>query len=91
MSFSILVSSEYMPSSGIPGFYGSLGDSPEYACSAGDLGLIPGLGRASGRGHGNPLQYYCLENSMARQAWWPTIHRIAQSDTTDSAAATAAW
>ena len=38
--------------------------SKESACNAGDLGLIPGLGRAPGGGHGNPLQYSCLENSM---------------------------
>ena len=37
-------------------------DSKEAACNAGDLGLIPGLGRSSGGGHGNPLQYSCLEN-----------------------------
>ena len=37
-------------------------DSKESACNAGDLGLIPGLGRSLGRGHGNPLQYSCLEN-----------------------------
>ena len=38
----------------------------EFACSAGaegDAGLIPGLGRSSGGGHDNPLQYSCLENS----------------------------
>ena len=34
----------------------------ESACNAGDLGLIPGLGRSPGGGHGNPLQYSCLEN-----------------------------
>ena len=37
-------------------------DGKESACNAGDLGLIPGLGRSSGEGHGNPLQYSCLEN-----------------------------
>jgi len=36
----------------------------ESACNAGDLGLIPGLGRSPGGGHGNPLQYSGLENSM---------------------------
>ena len=36
-------------------------DAKESACSAGDLGLIPGLGRSHGGGHGNPLQYSCLE------------------------------
>ena len=34
------------------------------ACNVGDLGSIPGLGRSSGEGNGNPLQYSCLENSM---------------------------
>ena len=34
-----------------------------------DAGLIPGLGRSSGRGHGKPLQYSCLENSVDRRAW----------------------
>ena len=39
-------------------------DGKESACSAGDPGSIPGLGRSPGEGHGNPLQYSCLENSM---------------------------
>ena len=39
----------------------------------GDLGSIPGLGRYSGEGNGNPLQYFCLENSMDRGAWRATI------------------
>jgi len=48
--------------------------------SAGDRrdGSIPGLGR-SGGGHGNPLQYSCLENSMNRGTWWATRHRVAKS------------
>ena len=37
--------------------------------NAGDPGSIPGLGRSAGEGNGNPLQYYCLENSMDRGAW----------------------
>ena len=37
-------------------------DGKESACNARDLGLIPGLGRSPGGGHGNPLQYSCLEN-----------------------------
>ena len=48
-------------------------DSKESACNMGDLGLIPGLGRSPGGGHGNPLQYSCLENSMDRGAWQATI------------------
>ena len=43
-------------------------DGKEFACSAEDLGLIHGLGRSPGGGHGNPVQYSCLENSMDRGA-----------------------
>ena len=39
-------------------------DSKESACNAGDLGSIPGLGRTPGEGHGNSLQYSCLENPV---------------------------
>ena len=53
----------------ILGFPGGSG-SKESACSAGDSGLIPGLGRYPGIGYGYPLQYSCLENSMDRGAWW---------------------
>jgi len=56
-------------------------DSKESACSAGDLGLIPGLGRSPGVGNGNPLQYSCLENSMDRGAWQATVHGVAWSQT----------
>ena len=38
-----------------------------------DLGSIPGSGRSPGGGHGNPLQYSCLENPMARGAWWAVV------------------
>ena len=44
-----------------------------------DLGSIPGLGRLPGGGHGNPLQYSCLENPMDRGAWWAMVHRVAKS------------
>ena len=50
---------------GLPG--GSEGKAS--ARSAGDLGLIPGLGRSPGEGNGNPLQYSCLENSTDGGAW----------------------
>ena len=46
-----------------------------FACNAGDLGLIPGSGRSSGEGNGNPLQYSCLENAMDGGAWWTVVHR----------------
>ena len=42
-------------------------DGKESACNAGELGLIPGLRRAPGGGHGNPLQYSCLENGQSNQ------------------------
>ena len=47
--------------------------------SAGDTGLIPGLGRSPGKGNGNALQYSCLENSLDRGAWRATVHGVAKS------------
>ena len=41
-----------------------------------DAGLIPGSGRSPGGGHGNLLQYSCLENPMERGVWLATIHRV---------------
>ena len=49
--------------------------------NAGELGLIPGLGRSLGEGNGNPLQYSCLENSMDGGAWWTTVHGVTKSRT----------
>ena len=46
-----------------------------------DAGLIPGSGRSPGGGHGNPLQYSCLENPMDRGAWQATVHRVSKSQT----------
>ena len=54
--------------------------------NAGDLreeGLIPELGRSPGGGHGNALQYSCLENPMNREAWQATVHRFAELNTTE--------
>jgi len=48
----------------------------------GDAGSIPGWGRSPGGGHSNPLQYSCLEKSTVRRAWWATVYRAADSDTT---------
>ena len=53
----------------------------ESACNAGDQGSIPGLERSPGGGHGNPLQYSCLENPMDKGAWQDTVHRVAKSQT----------
>ena len=53
----------------------------EPSCNAGELGSIPGLGRSPGEGNGNPLQYFCLENPIDREAWWATVHGVAKSRT----------
>ena len=56
-------------------------DGKESACNAGDPGSISGLGRSPGEGNGNPLQYYCLENSTDRGAWQATVHGVVKSQT----------
>ena len=65
----------------VPAFPGgsavkNLPTTQETACNAGDVGLIPGLGRSPGVGSGNPLQYSCLENPMDRGAWLATVHGV---------------
>ena len=54
---------------------------PANAVGIGDGGLIPGLGRSPGGGHGNLLQYFYLEKPVDRAAWPATVHRIAKSQT----------
>ena len=61
---------EFLPS-------GSQGKVSAY--NAGYLGSIPGSGRASGEGNGNPLQYSCLENSMDGGAWWAIVCGVTKS------------
>ena len=58
------------------GFSGG-SDGKESACNVGDLGSIPGLGRSSGGGRGNPLQCSGLENSH----WWATVNGVTESQT----------
>ena len=72
----------YIPSMGFPG--GSVvKDPPANAGDTGDLGSIPGSGKSSGKGNGNPLQDTCLGNPMDRGAWQATVHGIAkESDMT---------
>ena len=65
------------------GFSGG-SDRKESACNAGDLALIPGLGRSPGEGNGNPLQYSCLENPMDRGAWQAAVQGLKESDTIES-------
>ena len=48
------------------------------ACKAGDSGSIPGSGRSSGGGNGNPLQYSCLGNPIDRGTWWVIVHGVAK-------------
>ena len=76
----ILLVNTYSSSQGVPG--GSVGK--ESACNAGDLGSIPGLGRSPGGGHGNPLQYFCLENPLGQKClagYSPWGHK--ESDSTE--------
>ena len=54
-------------------------DGKASAYNVGDLGSIPGSGRSSGEGNGNPLQYSCLENPMDRGAWLATVHGIVKN------------
>ena len=53
---------------------------PTSAEEAGDMGLIPGLGRSPGEGNGYPFQYSCLGNPMHRGDWWAIIaHKVTKS------------
>ena len=69
--------SHLMSYSGLPRWL----SGKESACSAGDVGLISGLGRSPGGGNGNPLQYSSPESSMDREAWWATVYGVAKSQT----------
>ena len=65
---------------GFPG--GTSGKEPACQCRRQrDMGPIPGLGRSSEGGHGNPLQYSCLENPMDRGAWRATVYRVKENQT----------
>ena len=54
---------------------------PANAGDARDQGSILGLGRSPEGEHGNPFQYTSLENPVDREAWWATVHRVANSQT----------
>ena len=56
-------------------------NTPADAGDTRDAGPIPGSGRSPRGGHGNPLQYSCLENPMDRGAWWAIVYRVAKSQT----------
>ena len=55
---------------------------PDDAGNLRDVGSIPESGRSPGGGHGNPLQYSCLENPMDRGAWWAMVHRVSKIEVT---------
>jgi len=67
-------------SQGMRGFpSGASGKNPlANAIHVRDMGSIPRMGRSPGGGHGNPLQYSCLENLMNREVWWVMVHRAAK-------------
>ena len=52
---------------------------PDDAGNLRDVGSIPESGRSPGGGHGNPLQYSCLENPVDRGAWWAMVHRVTKN------------
>ena len=56
-------------------------EGKESACNAGDLGLIPGLGRSPEAGNSYPLLYSGLENSMDRGVWWSTVYGVTEGRT----------
>ena len=67
----------------LPGDFKALAvkNPPANAGDLRDMGLIPGSGRSLGGGHGNPLQYSFLENSMDRGAWRATVQRVTKNRT----------
>ena len=52
---------------------------PANAGGVRDSGSVPGTEKSLGGGHGNLLQYSCLENSMDRGAWQATDHRVTKN------------
>ena len=56
-------------------------NTPANSTDTGDASSIPGSGRSPGKGNGNPLQYFCLENSVDRRAWQATVQGMAKSQT----------
>ena len=78
-----LMERDRLPTPVFLGFPGG-SDSKVSACSVGDLGLLPGLGRSPGGRHGNPHQHSFLENPHGQRSWWAIDHGVAEeSDTTE--------
>ena len=61
-------------------------ENKESACNAEDTGSVPGLGRSPGEGHGNLLQYSCLENPHGKRSFVAIVHIVADSDMTEVSA-----
>ena len=81
-----LPSDPNLPEASLPNESESVGcpggsDIKESACNAGNLDLIPELGRSLGEGNSYPLQYFCLENPMNKGAWQTIVHGVAKSQT----------
>ena len=64
---------------------------PDNAGGIRDMGSHPGSGRCPGGGHGNPLQYSCLENSMDRGSWRASVHRVTKTEVTSHAGTHVFW
>ena len=80
MGVTVIHDSAFGSSSGLPRWL----SGKESACNAGDAHSVPGLGRSTGKGNGNPLQYSCLGNPMDRGAWWAIVRGVKkESDTTE--------
>ena len=72
---------------GLPGAFPGgavVKNPPANAGEVRDVGPIPGSGKSPGEGHGNPLQYSCLENPVDRGAWQATVYSVAESDMTEA-------
>ena len=70
---------------GLPKVVPVVKNPPAQAGDMRDMGSIPGLRRSPGGGHGNPLQYSCLENPMDRGTWWATVQGVRKElDTTEA-------
>ena len=79
-----ILSTIYIYINSTANLWGFLGGSvvKNLPASAGDAGLIPGLGRSPGGGNGNPFQYSGLGNPMDKGTWQTTVHGVAESDRT---------
>ena len=71
---------KYIRKNKLLNFHGG-SNGKESACNAGDWDLIPGLGRSHGEVNDNPFQYFCVQSSRTREAWWAVVHGVSKSQT----------